>query len=82
MANTPSEAITIRMKQLMKERNNMTLYRLALDSGIMHGTLNRIANNENKSVNFSTLIQIANGFDMEVWEFLNSPLFKEENLKL
>lgn len=78
---TPSEAITFRMKQLLKERN-WTLYRLALNSGIMHGTINRIANNENKSVNFSTLIQIANGFDMEVWEFLNDPLFKEENLKL
>jgi len=79
--NTPSEAITIRIKQLLRERG-MTLYRLALNSGVLHGTLNRIANNENKSVNFSTLLQIASGFDMEVWDFLNDPLFKEENIRL
>lgn len=78
---TPNQAVCKRMKQLLKEKH-MTLYKLALNSGVLHATLNRIANNVNKSVNLSTLIQIANGLDMEVWEFLNDPLFKEDALKL
>jgi transcriptional regulator with XRE-family HTH domain len=78
---TVSEAISKRIQQLLKDRD-MTLYRLGILSGVLHGTLNGIVNCKNKAVNLAILIKIAKGFDMEINEFLNDPVFKESNLKL
>ena len=78
---TVSEAVSEKIGMLLKERN-MSAYKLALNSGVLHGTLNAILKNKNKSVNLAIMIQIAGGFGMEVWEFLNDPLFREENLKV
>jgi len=78
---TPCEAIIKRINSLLT-KNNWSIYKLALNSGVLHGTLNRIMNNENKSVNFTTLIQIAHGFDMHIGEFLSDSIFDEDNLKL
>lgn len=78
---TVSEAISKRIQQLLKDRN-MTLYRLGINSGVLHGTLNGIVNCKNKAVNLAILIKVAKGFDMDISEFLHDPIFKEANLKL
>jgi len=78
---TVSEAISKRIQQLFKDRD-MTLYRLGILSGVLHGTLNGIVNCKNKAVNLAILIKIVKGFDMEINEFLNGPVFKEANLEL
>ena len=78
---TVSEAISKRIQQLLKDRD-MTLYRLGITSGVLHGTLNGIVNCKNKAVNLAILIKVAKGFGMEINEFLNDHIFKEENLKL
>lgn len=76
-----NQAIALRIEELLKQ-NNMTRYRLALKSGITHSTLKNIMNDTIKDNLMSTVILIANGFDIPVSEFLNSPLFNLENLDI
>ena len=75
---TTCEAISKRIYNLMAERG-MTLYRLSQNSGASQSALQFITKNKIKSVTLSTIIQIASGFDMQIWDFLNDPLFKESN---
>lgn len=60
----------------------MTRYRLAMNSGIPHSTLKNIMHETIKDNLLSTTILIAYGFGMTVSEFLDSPLFLEENLDI
>lgn len=62
--------------------SGMTRYRLALNSGVTHSTLKNIMHDTVSDNLLSTTILIANGFDMTVSEFLDSPLFHEENLMI
>ena len=78
---TVCEALKIRIENLLKEKNK-TLYRLTLDSGLAHGTMMKIVGVKNNSANLVTLIQIAGGFDMTISEFLDDPIFAEENIKI
>ena len=75
------DALVIRIENLLKERN-MTLYRLAENCGMYHGTLRKITSKQNVSANLLTLIQIASGFDMSVGEFLSDPIFDSKNFDI
>ena len=66
-------AFAIRINNLLKA-NNLTLYRFEQKTGIPHGTLMNILNENNKNITIKTLILIAQGFDMSLLEFLNDPL--------
>ena len=79
--NNVNRALMQRIEELLKEKN-MTQYLLALNSGITHSTLKNIMHDTVKDNLLSTVILIASGFDMTVSEFLNSPLFLEENLTI
>ncbi len=79
--NTIGRAVALRIKELLKERK-MTKYRLALNSGISHSTLKNIMNETIKDTLLSTVTLIASGFEMTVSEFLDSPLFLEDNLHI
>ncbi len=81
MNNSVNRAVALRISQLLKEKN-MTQYRLAMNSGITHSTLKNIIHETVKDNLLSTVILIASGFDMTVSEFLDSPLFLEENLNI
>lgn len=81
MKNTVNNAVLIRLKELMKEKN-ITRYRLAMNSGVPHSTLKNIFNGVIDDNYLSTVILLAGGLDMKVSEFLDSELFEEENLKL
>ncbi len=81
MNNNVNRAVALRITQLLKEKN-MTQYRLAMNSGITHSTLKNIIHETVKDNLLSTVILIASGFDMTVSEFLDSPLFLEENLNI
>ena len=78
---TVCEALTTRIQQLLEERK-ITLYKLALDSGVLYDTLKKITSNVNKSVDFAIVIKIAGGFDMTLEEFVSTSLFSEDNLKI
>jgi len=75
---TVCEKVKKRIDQLLIQKN-MSLYRLGLNSGVLSGTLNGIMKLRNKSVDLSIVMQIASGFDMELWEFCDDPIFKSES---
>lgn len=81
MNNSVNRAVALRISQLLKEKN-ITQYRLAMNSGITHSTLKNIIHETVKDNLLSTVILIASGFNMTVSEFLDSPLFLEENLNI
>lgn len=81
MKNNVNRAVALRIKQLLKEKN-ITQYRLAMNSGVTHSTLKNIIHETVNDNLLSTIILLASGFDMTVSEFLNSPLFLEENLNI
>ena len=81
MKNNVNRAVALRIKQLLKEKN-ITQYRLAMNSGVTHSTLKNIIHETVSDNLLSTIILLAGGFDMTVSEFLDSPLFLEENLNI
>lgn len=81
MKNTVNQALALRIEELLKEKN-ISRYRLAMNSGVTHSTLKNIIHETVKDNLLSTTILLAGGFDMKVSEFLDSPLFDEENLNI
>ena len=81
MKKTTREAVAKRINELLKEKK-MTRYRLSMNSGVAQSTIGTIINSDMDDVKFSRIILIAGGFDMTVSQFLDSPLFDEDNLKL
>ena len=79
--NTVNHALAQRVKELLRKKN-MTRYRLAMESGVTHSTLKNIIHETVKDNLLSTTILLASGFGMTVSEFLDSPLFNEENLDI
>ena len=78
---TVNEAVVKRVEQLLKERG-MTQYRLEQLSGIQHGHMQWIMSGKSKTVTMSTVMMIANGFNMSVVEFLDCDLFLYENINV
>ena len=76
-----SEAVVMRIKQLLKEKD-ISLYKLGQLTGLLHETIKSIMKNKAKGVNLKTIIIIADGFKMTPSEFLNSELFIYDNLNL
>ena len=76
-----NEAVAIRINELLKEKN-MTRYRLEQNSGILHGSMDRILQNLKKTVTITTIYRLARGFDMTVIEFLDADIFKSEELEI
>ncbi len=76
-----SQAVALRIKELLREKN-MTQYKLEQKACLSHDTVKSIMKGKAKGVNLKTVIAIADGFNMAVNEFLNSPLFLYENLNM
>ena len=72
-------AIALRVSKLLVMKG-MTRYKLCRKIAISETTLKHILDEDYKSVNFDTLVLLADGFDMSIQEFLNDDLFKRENL--
>lgn len=81
MLNTVNHALALRIEQLLAEKK-ITRYRLAMNSGLTHSTLKNIIHETVKDNLLSTVILIASGFNMSISEFLDSPLFDEDNLNI
>lgn len=79
--NNVRNAVAKRIQELLEEKH-ITQYRLAMNSGLAHSTISTIMNSDSNDVRLSKVISIAGGFDMTVSQFLDSPLFDEENLYL
>lgn len=76
---TLAEALSLRITQLMEERK-ITQYRLAQMSGIAETTIADIRKMRNKGTNIQNINAIAQGLEIDLIEFFNSPLFSRENI--
>jgi transcriptional regulator with XRE-family HTH domain len=76
---TVNDAVVKRVEELL-EKKGMTQYRLEQLSGIQHGHMQWIMGGKSKTVTLSTVIRLANGFEMSLVEFLNNDKFLFENL--
>ena len=76
---TVNDAVARRITKLLQEKD-MSQYRLELDSGIQHGSMQCIMNGRNKTVTLSTVIMLARGFNISLTEFLDDDLFRSEDL--
>ena len=76
---TLAEALSVRINQLMQERN-LTQYKLAQLSGLAETTVADIRKMRNKGTNIQNIKAIAQGLEIDLTEFFNSPLFSRENI--
>ena len=75
------KAVALRLINLLSEKD-MTRYSLCKKIAMSESTLYNIINEKCKSVNLSTLFLIAQGLDITVQEFLDSPLFSKDNIDI
>ncbi|MBE5741854.1 MAG: helix-turn-helix transcriptional regulator [Clostridiales bacterium] len=78
---TLNDAVAKRVSNLLRERG-MKQYGLEKKSGIQHGSLQCIMKGKNKTVTISTIYMLARGFDMSHVEFLNDPIFFDDDLEI
>ena len=78
---TVNDAVAKRISKLLREKG-MSQYRLELESGIQHGSMQCIMNGRNKTVTLSTVIMLAKGFGISLTEFLDDELFSSEDLEI
>ncbi len=74
------EAFSIRIKELLKERN-ITLHKFLKDSCIARSTIVNIMLGNTKSPTLALVYQVADGFNMTPLEFLDHPVFKRSDLE-
>lgn len=78
---TIQKVIAMRVSKLLIERN-MTPYALSVKSGLTKQAISNILNEKYNSAKFETVVKLADGFDMEVEEFVSDDLFKRSNLNI
>ena len=78
---TINDAVANRTIRLLKEKG-ITQYRLEQNSGIKHGAMDRILGGQNKTVTMTTVYNLARGFDMSFFEFINDEVFYSEELEI
>ena len=71
-----SEAVQKRIINLWKERN-ITLNKLATNSGLSYSTVFSIFYGKSNSPKLATILHICEGFNIELTDFFNDPLFKD-----
>ena len=73
------KAVALRIVQLLADRK-MSQYALLKKIAMSKSTLRNIMNEKYDEVKLSTVFKLAEGFDMTVIEFLDSPLFDRDKL--
>ena len=78
---TTVKAVAIRVANLLIE-HNMSRYQLCRKIAMPEMTLKHILDEDNKRIHFDTIVLLADGFDMTIQEFFNSPLFERNNIEI
>ena len=76
---TLTEALSIRVNELLKERE-ITQYKLYTLIGVSQSTISDIRHQNNKKVTLNIIYEIAQGFNMDLPTFFDCPLFKNWNI--
>ena len=72
---TLEQAIRDRIIELANT-NNMSINKVSTLAGLTHTTLLSFMNNETHDPRISTLLHICEGFNIDLMDFFNSPIFK------
>ena len=75
-----NEAISARLTELLSERG-MTQYQLYMNSGVPKSTIGNVINCSYDSVKLRIIHEMCQGFEINISDFFNSPLFEESNLE-
>ena len=75
-----NEAISARLSELLSERG-MTQYQLYMKSGVLKSTIGNVINCSYDSVKLRIIHEMCQGFEINISDFFNSPLFEESNLE-
>ena len=75
-----NEAISTRLNEVLNERG-MTQYQLYMKSGVPKSTIGNVINCSYDSVKLRIIHEICQGFEINISDFFNSPLFEEGNLE-
>lgn len=78
---TVNKAVALRICELLN-KYNMSQYRLEQRSGLSHSRLGCILKEKNKTVTLSTVMLLAQGFNISLIEFLDSPIFDMSKLEI
>jgi len=74
-----NQAVSLRLSELLKERN-MTQYQLFMLSGVPKSTIHNLVACSYDSVKLRIIHEICQGFQISISDFFSSPLFDEVNL--
>ena len=69
-------AVRQRIINLANDRN-ITLHKLALNSGIAYSTLSSFMNGKSNSLTLTTLLHLCEGANIELEDFFKDKLFKD-----
>lgn len=78
---TLNKAFAMRVSNLLIEKD-ISKYRLERETGLTHSAMRYIFNEVNKDVKFSTIVKVAEFFDMTLKEFFDDEIFNYENLEV
>ena len=73
---TLSEAMRKRIKKLLRQ-NDMNIWALCKQTGIPASTLSYFMSGKRELINLKTLLHVCEGFEMELKEFFDDPIFKD-----
>ena len=76
---TLAEALSKRVNELLKSKN-ITQYELFKLSGVPQTTISDIRHMKNCTVNIRIIFEMAQGLEMSLTEFFNTPYFDYKNL--
>lgn len=71
-----SDAVRKRINNLLKE-NNMNIWKLYKATGVSASTLSYFMSGKRELINLKTLLHICEGFNIELKDFFDDPLFKD-----
>ena len=71
-----SEAIAIRVKELLNERD-LSNYYLFKEGGIPRSTISSVVNAKKNNVGTNTIYQIASTLGISIKEFFDAPIFEK-----
>ena len=75
-----NEAVSKRLAELLHKKN-MTQYQLYKRSGVPKSTIGNIINCSYESVKLRIIHEICQGLEFNIYDFFDSPLFREDNLE-
>ncbi len=70
------EAVKLRIQNLCK-KNNITINKLAMLSGISQSTVNSLIDGTSQNPKLLTILRLCFGLNMELKEFFDDPIFKD-----